>query len=143
MRAGHIRILFRYLFTSSSAFSTVRSQPRVQIITGLIPYSDISSPYLFTLHASDRAGSHMRAKCRGLSNLAIEPLAGLCGDARDACIQLYGIRMFDLFARRDDEIVRSLSGSSESSKISPSVCRPKLSGGFGWILIYAYQKRKE
>ena len=56
MRAGHIRILFRYLFTSSSAFSTVRSQPRVQIITGLIPYSDISSPYLFTLHASDRAG---------------------------------------------------------------------------------------
>ena len=138
MRAGHIRILFRYLFTSSSAFSTVRSQPRVQIITGLIPYSDISSPYLFTLHASDRAGSHMRAKCRGLSNLAIEPLAGLCGDARDACI-----RMFDLFARRDDEIVRSLSGSSESSKISPSVCRPKLSGGFGWILIYAYQKRKE
>ena len=28
----------------------------MQIITGLIPYSDISSPYLFTLHASDRAG---------------------------------------------------------------------------------------
>ena len=60
----------------------------------------------------------MRAKCRGLSNLAIEPLAGLCGDARDACIQLNGIRMFDLFARRDDEIVRSLSGSSESGHIN-------------------------
>ena len=54
-----------------------------------------------------RAGSHMRAKRRGLSNLAIEHLAGLCEDARDACIQLYGIRMFDLFARRDDEINRS------------------------------------
>ena len=55
----------------------------------------------------------MRAKCRCLSNLAIEPLTGLCGDARDACI-----RMFDLFARRDDEIVRSLSGSSESGHIN-------------------------
>ena len=54
---GHIRILFRYLFTSTSDFSTVRSQARVQIITGLTTiesadynkatyeyYSDIYSP---------------------------------------------------------------------------------------------------